>query len=201
MRLPEGYEVALTADVSPFARLGRGTRVWGGAQVREDAVVGEDCVLGRGVYVDRGVQIGDRCKIQNDALVYAPAALGDGVFIGPAAILTNDRYPRAVKPDGELKAGADWDARGVTVKDGAAIGAGAVVVAGVTVGRWAMVAAGAVVSRDVPDHALVAGVPGRQIGWVGKSGRQLRMQEPGILVDPETHDRYRDQDGELVAVS
>jgi len=101
-----------------------------------------------GVHLDRHV------KVQNYALIYEPARLGDGVFVGPAAVLANDTYPRGVTPDGRLKGSDDWTAVGVVVSDGAAIGARAVCVAPVTIGRWAMVAAGAVVTADVPISPL-----------------------------------------------
>ena len=165
------------ATVAEDAQIGEGTMVWGLAQVRDGARLGEECIIGRGAFIDTGVVLGDRCKVQNNALVYAPATLEDGVFIGPAAILTNDLRPRSIAPDGTLKRGADWAAAGVTIRHGAAIGAGAIVVAGVTVGRWAMAAAGATVARDVPDHALVAGVPARQLGWVCACGGRL-LQDP-----------------------
>ena len=100
--------------------------------MREDAVLGENCVVGRGAYIGTGVQMGDNCKVQNYALVYEPAVLGDGVFIGPAVVLTNDTYPRAVNPDGSLKTAHDWEPVGVTIGDGASIGARAVCVAPVT---------------------------------------------------------------------
>jgi UDP-3-O-[3-hydroxymyristoyl] glucosamine N-acyltransferase len=103
--------IAATADVDPRAELGEGCRVWHLAQIREDAVLAPGCVVGRGAYVDAGVRVGRNGKIQNHALVYAPAVLGDGVFVGPAAVLTNDVNPRAVRPDGTLKTGADWDPR------------------------------------------------------------------------------------------
>lgn len=164
-----------SADVDDRARIGRGTTVWHLAQVREDAELGDECVMGRGAFVDAGVVVGRACKIQNYALVYAPARLGEGVFVGPAAVLTNDVYPRAIEPDGRLKGGEDWDARGVEVGRGASIGAGAVVLAGVSIGAWASVAAGAVVTRSVPDFGLVVGSPARRVGWVGPAGVPLRF--------------------------
>ena len=125
--------------------------------------------------------MGDRCKVQNHALIYEPAVLEDGVFVGPAVVFTNDTFPRAVTPDGRLKTADDWHAVGVTVRTGASIGARAVCIAPVVIGRWATVAAGAVVVKDVADFALVAGVPARRIGWVGPAGFPLQRTGRGRL--------------------
>jgi UDP-2-acetamido-3-amino-2,3-dideoxy-glucuronate N-acetyltransferase len=165
--------IEATADVDPTASIGDGTTVWHLAQVREGARIGDRCVVGRGAYIGAAVQVGNACKIQNFALVYEPAVLGEGVFVGPAAVLTNDAYPRAVTSNGDVKQGSDWVPVGVHVSDGAAIGAQAVCVAPLRIGRWATVAAGAVVTRDVADHELVAGVPARHVGWVGRAGQPL----------------------------
>ncbi len=187
-----------SADVADSASIGEGSSIWHLAQVREDAVLGAGCVVGRGAYVGTGVRLGDHCKIQNYALVYEPAELGHGVFVGPAAVLTNDTFPRAVNPDGSLKAADDWDAVGVTVREGASIGARAVCVAPVTVGAWATVAAGAVVTKDVAPHALVVGVPARQVGWVGHAGRPLEPTgTPGRWRCTQTGDTYVESDGTL----
>jgi UDP-2-acetamido-3-amino-2,3-dideoxy-glucuronate N-acetyltransferase len=195
-----GAQVAPSADVDPRAQIGAGTKVWHLAQVREDAIVGDDCVIGRGAYVGPGVRLGHNVKLQNYALVYEPAQLADGVFIGPAAVLTNDEYPRAVTPDGRLKSGDDWTAVGVTIGEGAAIGARAVCVAPVRIGRWALVAAGAVVTKDVPDFALVAGVPARRVRWVGRAGEPLVPKGDGRYVCPRTGAEYMESDGLLSEV-
>lgn len=188
-----------SADVSPEAQIGEGSSVWHLAQVREGAVLGAGCVIGRGAYIGTGVQLGDHCKVQNYALVYEPARLGRGVFIGPAVVLTNDTFPRAVNPDGSLKSADHWEPVGVTIGDGASVGARAVCVAPVTIGPWATVAAGAVVTKDVPAHALVAGVPARRIGWVGHSGRPLEATgTPGEWRCPLTSTTYRESDGTVV---
>ncbi len=194
---PPAPSVAASADVDPQARIGPGTTVWHLAQVREDAVVGADCTLGRGAYLGPGVVLGARCKVQNHALVYEPARLGDGVFVGPGAVLTNDLLPRAVNVDGTPKDPEDWESVAVQVHDGASIGARAVCVAPVSVGRWAMVAAGAVVTRDVADFALVAGVPARQVGWVGRAGARLVPDGDGRWVCPHTGEHYTETDGRL----
>lgn len=186
-----------SADVAPSAILGPGTVVWHLAQVREDAVLGESCIVGRGAYIGAGVRAGKGTKLQNYALVYEPAVLEDGVFIGPAAVLTNDRYPRAVTPDGHPKRTDDWEPVGVTVRRGASVGARAVCVAPVTIGAWALVAAGAVVVADVPAYALVVGSPARRVGWVGRSGVRLRPDGPGTWRCPATGETYTEIDGEL----
>ena len=184
-----------SADLDDGVSIGDGSSIWHLAQVRAGAEIGRNVVVGRGAYVGSGVHVGDNCKIQNYALVYEPAHLEDGVFIGPAAVLTNDTFPRAINPDGSPKSAHDWEPVGVTLREGCSIGARAVCVAPVTVGRWATVAAGAVVTKDVPDFALVAGVPARRINWVGRSGFPLEQTGAGTYVDRHTGDEYI-EDGE-----
>jgi len=178
-----------SADVSDSATLGAGTTVWHLAQIREHAVLGQNCTIGRGGYIDAGVVLGANCKVQNYALIYEPAVLGDGVFVGPAAVFTNDHFPRAVSPDGSLKGADDWIPVGVQVGNGASIGARAVCIAPVRIGSWASVAAGAVVTADVPDYALVVGVPARRVGWVGRAGVPL-VATGGVWLCPRTGERY-----------
>ena len=186
-----------TADVDATATVGRGSRIWHLAQLCGGAHLGVRCVVGRGAYIGPDVSVGDHTKIQNYALVYAPARLGDGVSVGPGVVLTNDLHPRAVDPSGAPKDSSSWTPVGVSVLTGASLGARSVCVAPVTVGRWAMVGAGAVVVDDVPDFALVVGVPARRIGWVGPDGHRLRPDGATTWVCERTGERYVEQDGVL----
>jgi acetyltransferase-like isoleucine patch superfamily enzyme len=195
-----GTRIEASADVSPDAEIGAGSQVWHLAQIREGATLGEGCIIGRGAYIGTGVTLGANCKVQNYALVYEPASLADGVFVGPAVVFTNDQYPRAVNPDGSLKSASEWQAVGVTVDTGAAIGARAVCVAPVRIGAWSTVAAGAVVTRDVAPHALVAGVPARRIGWVGHAGARLQERD-GRLHCPVSGQVYEEFEGSIREVT
>ena len=190
--------IAASAEVNERARIGDGTTVWGQATIREDAEVGRSCVIGRGAYLGPGVRLGDNVKVQNLAQIYEPATVADGAFIGPAVVFTNDLYPRAVTPEGRLKTADDWQAVGVTVLEGASVGARAVCVAPVVIGRWATVAAGAVVAKDIPDFALVVGVPARRIGWVGRAGFPLVDEGSGRYRCPQTGAEFEEKDGSLV---
>jgi UDP-2-acetamido-3-amino-2,3-dideoxy-glucuronate N-acetyltransferase len=168
-----------TAEVSDKAVIGPGTAVWHQCQVREGAVIGEQCILGKGAYVDKDVRVGDFCKLQNGASVFHGFDLESGVFLGPYAILLNDKHPRAINPDGSLKADADWTVSRGVIRHGAAIGGGAVVLPGVTVGRMALVGAGSVVTRDVPDRGIVVGNPARLRGFACDCGRRLVTNPAG----------------------
>ena len=189
--------VEASADVATDAKLGDGTVIWHLAQIREGAVLGRNCIIGRGAYVGSGVRMGDNCKVQNYALVYEPAMLEDGVFVGPAAVFTNDQYPRSITPDGRKKDEQDWQPVGVKVRRGASIGARAVCVAPLTIGEWALVAAGSVVIRDVPDFALVAGVPAIRVGWVGRAGIPLIRIDKNTWQCPQTQEQYVENNDNL----
>jgi UDP-2-acetamido-3-amino-2,3-dideoxy-glucuronate N-acetyltransferase len=162
-----------TAEVSPDAQIGEGTSIWNQAQVREGAVIGENCILSKDVYIDFGVHIGNNCKIQNGVSVYHGVTLEDGVFVGPYVCFTNDKYPRAINPDGSLKGSADWAVSETRIKHGAALGARSVILPGLTIGEWSMIAAGAVVTRDVPAYGLMVGHPARLRGFVCSCGVRL----------------------------
>ena len=195
----DGIFVAQDATIDDNVVLGRGTKVWGLAHIREGATLGASCVVGRGSYIGAGVVVGDNCKIQNNALIYEPAILEDGVFIGPGVTLTNDLFPRAINPNGDVKSATDWDSVGVVIETGASIGARAVCVAPARIGSWAMVAAGAVVTKDVKSFSLVRGVPARHVGWVGRAGHPLLPAE-GVYRCPQTGEEYREKDGVLAMV-
>ena len=154
-----------TAVVEPGAKLGAGTRVWHHAHVRDGASIGRDCILGHNVFVDAGARVGDGVKLQNNVSVYSGVTLEDDVFVGPSAVFTNDRWPRA--------AARDWDLVPTVVRRGASIGANATIVCGIEVGPWALIAAGAVATRDVQAHELVGGNPARHLGWVCRCGLPL----------------------------
>lgn len=200
MTASTGY-VHETADVADTASIGRGAKIWHYAQVRENAQIGANVIVGRGAYVGTGVEVGDNCKIQNYALVYEPAKLARGVFIGPAVVLTNDHFPRAINADGSPKSADDWQSVGVDIREGASIGASSTCVAPVTIGRWALVGAGSVVIKDVPDFALVVGSPARRVGWVGTAGHPLTEDSSGQWLCPLTGSRYQQVgDNELIEV-
>lgn len=166
-----------SADVSPQAKIGKGTKIWQQCQIREFAEIGENCILSKGVYIDAGVIIGNNVKIQNGISVYNGVVLEDGVFCGPHCVFTNDKFPRAINPDGSLKTGEDWKVYKTLVKKGASIGAHATIVCGITIGKWAMIGAGAVVTKSVPDYGLVLGNPVRLVGFVCPCGEKLPTLE------------------------
>jgi len=171
-----------SAIVDIGAQLGDGTRVWHFAHVCAGARIGAGCSLGQGVYVGNDVTIGNNVKIQNNVSVYDAVTLEDDVFCGPSMVFTNVHNPRsAVARKNEY--------RPTLVRRGATLGANCTIVCGVTVGRHAFVGAGAVVSRDVPDFALVTGVPARQIGWMSCHGERLRFVD-GEADCPATGERY-----------
>jgi UDP-2-acetamido-3-amino-2,3-dideoxy-glucuronate N-acetyltransferase len=150
--------------------------VWHHARIRTGAVVGADCVLGQNAFVDTGVQVGDRVKLENNASVHMGVTLADEVFVGPGAVITNDRHPRAQNPE--------FVPARTHVGHGASIGANATVVCGNDLGEYAMVGAGAVVTHPVPAHALVVGSPARRAGWVCRCGEVVSRasERPALMV-------------------
>jgi len=183
-------KISPNASVSNQASLANSVSIWDFSQVRENAKIGENSIIGSYVYIDANVIIGKNCKIQNRALLYDPAILHDGVFIGPGAILSNDKNPRSVSPANELKSSEDWKKVGVEIFEGASIGSGTICIAPVKIGKWATIGAGAVVTKDVKNYALVVGNPAHQIGWVGPSGFRLNKISDAIFQCPKTLTKF-----------
>jgi UDP-2-acetamido-3-amino-2,3-dideoxy-glucuronate N-acetyltransferase len=175
-----------SAIVDDGAVLGEGCRVWHFAHISAGARIGRDCSFGQGVYVGNDVRIGDRVKVQNHVSVYDAVTLEDEVFCGPSMVFTNVYNPRAAVPRKDQY-------RRTRVRRGATLGANCSIVCGVTIGEYAFIGAGAVVNRDVPDFALMLGVPARQAGWMSRHGERLPLplRGEGEAICPHTGDRYR----------
>lgn len=159
-----------SAEVSPDAEIGDGTRIWHFAHIREGVQIGTNCVISKGVYIDHKVKIGNNVKIQNGVSVYYGVTVEDDVILAPNATVTNDLYPRAFSKN--------WQVVPTLIKKGASVGANATIICGVTLGEYCMVAAGTVVTKSVPAHALVMGNPSRLRGFVCKCGQTLGCREP-----------------------
>ena len=187
--------VHATAIVDDGADLGEGTRIWHWAHVCAGARIGRGCSLGQNVFVGNDVVIGDNVKIQNNVSVYDRVTLEDDVFCGPSMVFTNVVNPRSAVPRKD-------EYRETLVRRGATLGANCTIICGVTIGRYAFVAAGAVVTRDVPDHALVAGVPARRIGWMSEHGERLDLPSrgEGEAECPATGKTYRLRGDSLVRI-
>lgn len=181
------YSVHETAIIDPGARIGKGSRIWHWVHVCGGAVIGEGCALGQNVFVGNRVVIGNNVRIQNNVSVYDNVTLEDDVFCGPSMVFTNVYNPRsAVTRKDEYK--------DTVVSKGATLGANCTIVCGVTIGKHAFVGAGAVINSDVPDFALMVGVPARQIGWMSRFGERLDLPLKGDgneAVCTHTGDRYR----------
>ena len=175
-----------SAIVDDGAEIGPGSRVWHFAHVCAGARIGAGVSLGQGVFVGNRVTIGDRCKVQNNVSVYDNVTLEEGVFCGPSMVFTNVHNPRALVERKD-------EYRDTLVREGASLGANCTIVCGVTIGAYAFVGAGAVVTGDVPDFALIVGVPARQIGWMSAFGERLDLPLTGEAeaVCPQTGDLYR----------
>lgn len=181
------YQVHPSAIIDEGAQIGQGSRIWHWAHVCGQAKIGENCSLGQNVFVGNKVSIGNNVKIQNNVSVYDNVTLEDDVFCGPSMVFTNVYNPRsAITRKDEY--------RNTLVKQGATLGANCTIVCGVTIGKYAFIGAGAVVNRDVPNYALMVGVPAKQIGWMSRYGEQLVFDEDGRAVCRQTGELYVFQD-------
>ena len=179
-----------SAIVDEGAQIGEGTRVWHWVHISAGARIGRNCNLGQNVFVANRVLIGDNVKIQNNVSVYDEVTLEDGVFCGPSMVFTNVYNPRS-----EVSRKEEY--RRTLVRRGATLGANCTIVCGITIGQYAFIGAGAVVNRDVPDFALMLGVPARQAGWMSRYGERLKLplRGEGRATCPRTGERYRLKDG------
>jgi UDP-2-acetamido-3-amino-2,3-dideoxy-glucuronate N-acetyltransferase len=180
-----------TACVDDGAQVGDGSKVWHFSHIMGGAVIGEGCNLGQNCFIASGVQLGSNVKVQNNVSIYTGTVIESDVFLGPSCVLTNISNPRSQVVRQSLY-------EKTLIRRGATIGANATVVCGITIGRYAFIGAGTVVTADVPDYALIVGVPGRQRGWIGRHG--VPLPEPdaeGLMTCAESGLRYQLSDGEL----
>lgn len=182
--MSKDYFVHPTAIIDENVKIGSNTKVWHFTHVQSGASIGNNCSLGQNVNVSNNVTIGNGCKIQNNVSVYEGVTLEDDVFCGPSCVFTNDLTPRAKYPKGHA------NYKKTVIKRGASIGANATIVCGHIVGEWALIGAGAVVVSNVPNHALMLGVPAKQKGWVCECGQILKKVD-NIFVCPDCGRRYR----------
>lgn len=166
-----------TATIDQNTEIADDVRVYSHSHINSGAIVERGCVIGAHVYIGSAVSIGKNSKIQNGAKLYSPAIIKHGVFIGPNAVLTNDRIPRAINPNGMQKKAQDWNMVGVVIEEGASVGAGAICVAPLVIGKWAMIGAGSIVTSDVRPHQMVFGNPARPQGWVCKCAGRLKKTD------------------------
>jgi len=182
---PQDYFLHESSYVDADATIGRGTKIWHFSHVLAGAIIGERCSFGQNCCVSGGVVIGDNVKVQNNVSIYEGTTIEDDVFLGPSCVLTNVTNPRS-----QVIRRALYEK--TLLRRGCSIGANATVICGITVGRYAFVAAGAVVARDVPDYALMVGVPARQQGWMSRHGHRLTAPDAeGIMICPESGLRYQ----------
>ncbi len=185
------FFVHKSAYIDDNVKIGDGTKIWHFSHVQSGAVLGEKCVLGQNVNIGNDVVLGNGVKIQNNVSVYTGTVVEDFVFLGPSCVLTNVTNPRS-----EVNRHSLYEQ--TLLRRGSTIGANATVVCGVTVGRYAFVAAGAVITGDVPDYALMVGVPARRVGWMSRHGLPLRdADDQGVFTCPESGLRYRVENGVL----
>lgn len=178
-----GVYIHQSAYVDAPVTIGQGTKIWHFCHIQTGAQIGENCVFGQNVNVANDVVIGNRVKVQNNVSIYTGVEIEDEVFLGPSCVLTNVSNPRS-----QVKRHSLYEK--THLRRGATIGANATIVCGITLGRYCFIAAGAVVTKNVPDYALIAGTPGKQVGWMSRHGHKLRFDETNTASCPESGLRY-----------
>jgi len=179
-----------SAYVDDNCEIGEGTKIWHFSHIQSGAKIGKKCVFGQNVNVGNNVSIGDFCKVQNNVSIYEGVTLEDYVFCGPSMVFTNILDPKCKYP----QVGAQFYVK-TLVKEGASIGANATIVCGITLGKHCLIGAGSVVTKDVPDYALVVGVPGKILGWVSEAGKRLNFDKAGFASCEKSKKKYQLKDG------
>jgi UDP-2-acetamido-3-amino-2,3-dideoxy-glucuronate N-acetyltransferase len=184
-----------SAYVDDNCEIGEGTKIWHFSHIQSGAKIGKKCVFGQNVNIGNNVSIGDFCKVQNNVSIYEGVTLEDYVFCGPSMVFTNILDPKCKYP----QVGAQFYVK-TLVKEGASIGANATIVCGITLGKHCLIGAGSVVTKDVPDYALIVGVPGKAIGWVSEAGKRLEFDKDGIAFCEKSKKKYQFEDGLVTEV-
>jgi UDP-2-acetamido-3-amino-2,3-dideoxy-glucuronate N-acetyltransferase len=184
-----------SAYVDDNCEIGEGTKIWHFSHIQSGAKIGKKCVFGQNCNVGNNVSIGDFCKVQNNVSIYEGVTLEDYVFCGPSMVFTNILDPKCKYP----QVGAQFYVK-TLVKEGASIGANATIVCGITLGKNCLIGAGSVVTKDVPDYALVVGVPGKIIGWVSEAGKRLEFNKEGFAFCEKSNKKYQLKDGNVTEI-
>lgn len=190
------YFVHESSYIDEGCQIGEGTKIWHFSHIQSNAKIGKKCVLGQNVNVGNNVKIGDFCKIQNNVSIYEGVELENYVFCGPSMVFTNVIDPRCKYP----QVGSQYYHK-TLIKEGASIGANATIVCGNTIGKHAFIAAGTVVTKDVPDYALVIGVPGKIVGWVSEAGKKLDFDKNGIAFCEKSQKKYKFENNKVIDIS
>ena len=189
----DSIQIHPTTVIDANCQIGEGTKIWHFSHIMSNAIIGRECNIGQNVVVSSGVILGNRVKVQNNVSIYTGVSCEDDVFLGPSCVFTNVINPRSFISRKE-------EFRQTVVKKGASIGANATVICGCTIGEYALIGAGAVVTKDVLPYALIIGNPGKQAGWISRSGYKLDFDSDGIAICKETKEKYKFQDGKVIRI-
>ncbi len=182
-----------TSVIDEGTRIGKGTKIWHFSHIMTGSEIGENCNIGQNVVISPGVKLGKNVKVQNNVSIYTGVVCEDDVFLGPSMVFTNIVNPRSaiIRKDSYVS---------TLVEKGASIGANSTIVCGNRIGKYSFIGAGAVVTKDVKPYALVVGNPARQTGWMSEYGHKLQFDDKGYAICPESGEKYRIQDGNVIKV-